>query len=80
MTLELGSFLTTDGLKLPSLLYAPDKPTQRAAVWLHGMGDNGIFYRPERINALGEALTKRGIGNQRRWTQSHAQIQRHVSF
>jgi pimeloyl-ACP methyl ester carboxylesterase len=61
MTLELGSFLTTDGLKLPSLLYAPDKPTQRAAVWLHGMGDNGIFYRPERVNALGEALTKRGI-------------------
>jgi len=61
MTLELASFLTTDNLTLPALLYQPDKTTKRAAIWLHGMGDNGIFYRPERINALGKALTKQGI-------------------
>lgn len=55
------SLSATDKVKLPGLLYAPDKPTKKAAVWLHGMGDNGAFYNPERINALGEALAKNGI-------------------
>jgi pimeloyl-ACP methyl ester carboxylesterase len=61
MTLQLGSFLTTDNLSLPALLYQPDQKTKRAAVWLHGMGDNGVFYKPDRINALGDALTRRGV-------------------
>lgn len=61
MNLEFISFLSSDKLKLPGLLYRPAKPTRKAAVWLHGMGDNGAFYNPERINALGEALAKNGI-------------------
>ncbi len=61
MTLEFVQLLSTDKLILPGLLYAPDKSTKRAAIWLHGMGDNGMFYNPGRINALGQALTDRGI-------------------
>jgi len=59
--LEFVSFLSSDRLKLPGLLYLPDKPTKKAAVWLHGMGDNGVFYKPELMNALGRALTDQGI-------------------
>ena len=61
MKLDFVSLLATDKIKLPGLLYQPEKPTKKAAVWLHGMGDNGTFYNPERINALGEALAKNGI-------------------
>ena len=61
MKLEFVSLLSTDKLKLPGLLYTPEKPTKKAAVWLHGMGDSGAFYNPERINALGMALTGKGI-------------------
>jgi len=61
MKLEFISLLSTDKLKLPGLLYTPDKPTKKAAVWLHGMGDSGAFYNPERINALGSVLTEKGI-------------------
>jgi len=46
---------------MPGLLYRPEQKTKRAAIWLHGMGDNGLFYNPERINALGDALTEREI-------------------
>ncbi|MDB5185306.1 MAG: hypothetical protein JWN38_1114 [Candidatus Saccharibacteria bacterium] len=52
---------TTDGLLLPGLLYTPVKDTTRVAIWLHGMGDSGVFYTPRRITALAEALTARGI-------------------
>jgi pimeloyl-ACP methyl ester carboxylesterase len=61
LKLDLISFVATDKVRLPGLLYRPDKVTKKAAVWLHGMGDNGVFYNPTRINALGEALTKNGI-------------------
>ncbi len=61
MKLEFVSLHSTDRLKLPGLLYTPDKPTKKAAVWLHGMGDSGMFYGPTRINALGKALTEKGI-------------------
>ena len=57
MKLAFVSLLSSDKLKLPGLLYEPDKPTKKAAIWLHGMGDSGVFYNPERINALGKALT-----------------------
>jgi pimeloyl-ACP methyl ester carboxylesterase len=59
--LEFVSFLSIDKLKLPGLLYQPAKPTKKAAIWLHGMGDNGVFYKPELMNALGEALADREI-------------------
>ncbi|HET7320760.1 MAG TPA: DUF1749 domain-containing protein [Candidatus Saccharimonadales bacterium] len=61
MKLAFISFLSEDKLKLPGLLYIPDHQTDKAAVWLHGMGDSGAFYNPERINALGKALTDKGI-------------------
>ncbi|HXR49643.1 MAG TPA: alpha/beta hydrolase [Verrucomicrobiae bacterium] len=61
MKLEFVSFLATDKVKLPGLLYTPQSSTKKAAVWLHGMGDNGVFYNPKRMNALGEALTEKGI-------------------
>jgi pimeloyl-ACP methyl ester carboxylesterase len=59
--LEFVSFLSTDMLKLPGLLYKPAVTTKRAAIWLHGMGDTSVFYSPERINTLATALNDRGI-------------------
>jgi pimeloyl-ACP methyl ester carboxylesterase len=61
MKLELIQLLSTDKLKLPGLLYTPEKRTKKAAIWLHGMGESGIFYNPQRTNALGQALTDQGI-------------------
>ncbi len=61
MRLELISLKATDSTKLPGLLYRPERTSKKAAVWLHGMGDNGIFYNPVRTNALAEQLTNRGI-------------------
>lgn len=61
MKLGLVSLLATDKVRLPGLLYEPKTPTKKAAVWLHGMGDSGIFYNPELMNALGETLTSQGI-------------------
>lgn len=59
--LEFVSLESTDKLKLPGLLYRPKSPTKKVAVWLHGMGDSGVFYDPELVNALGEALADNGI-------------------
>lgn len=61
MKLGLVSLLATDKVRLPGLLYEPKTPTKKAAIWLHGMGDSGVFYKPELMNALGEALTGQGI-------------------
>jgi pimeloyl-ACP methyl ester carboxylesterase len=61
MKLEFVSLLSADKLKLPGLLFTPPQATKKAAIWLHGMGDSGAFYNPDRINALGKALTEKGI-------------------
>jgi len=61
MNLKFVSLLATDKVQLPALLYQPDQPTAKAAVWLHGMGDSGVFYKPVLMNALGQQLTERGI-------------------
>ena len=61
MRLELVSFPSSDKIELPGLLYRPDTSTKKVAVWLHGMGDNGVFYKPKAINTLAAALTKQGI-------------------
>lgn len=58
---EFIGFASTDRLNLPGLLYTPAATTKKAAIWLHGMGDSGVFYSPERINALGEALAAKHI-------------------
>jgi alpha-beta hydrolase superfamily lysophospholipase len=59
--LEFVSLESVDKLKLPGLLYRPKTTVKKAAVWLHGMGDSGVFYNPELVNALGDALTSQGI-------------------
>lgn len=61
MRLDFVSLLATDKVQLPGLLYTPKQKTSQVAIWLHGMGDSGIFYNPEIINALGQALTEHGI-------------------
>lgn len=61
MRLELVSLTSTDGIGLPGLLYRPEKDTNKAAVWLHGMGDNAVFYNPKLVNAIAQALTDKGI-------------------
>jgi pimeloyl-ACP methyl ester carboxylesterase len=61
MKLELLTVLATDKVQLTSLLYNPAKKTKKVGIWLHGMGDSGVFYNPTRTNALGKALTDRGI-------------------
>ena len=62
MRLDLVDVLATDKVQLPGLLYRPAPATSKVAVWLHGMGDSGVFYKPTLINALGKALTNAGIG------------------
>lgn len=59
--LEFLSFTTTDNLVLPGLLYTPKTQTKKAAIWLHGMGDSAVFYKPDLTNALGRALAEQGI-------------------
>lgn len=59
--LELVDFLSRDKLRLPGLLYSPSTRSKKVAIWLHGMGDNGIFYNPLRLNALGKSLNEKNI-------------------
>lgn len=60
MRTEFVSFLSTDKLKLPGLLFQPNHKTNKVAVYLHGMGDSGVFYTPEFVNELAQALAKSG--------------------
>jgi pimeloyl-ACP methyl ester carboxylesterase len=59
-SLELVSLEATDKVKLPGLLYSPDKPTGKVAIWLHGLSSS-IFYTPTLTNALGSKLAQQGI-------------------
>ncbi|MCM2316730.1 MAG: alpha/beta hydrolase [Thermoanaerobaculia bacterium] len=61
MRLTLHSFASTDHLALPGLLYEPARASKKVAIWLHGNGGASVFYSAGRMNALGEALTRRGI-------------------
>ena len=61
MRLELVSLLSSDNIELPGLLYRPDQDTRKVAVWLHGIGDNAVFYKPREINSLAAGLAKQGI-------------------
>ncbi len=61
MNITFIPFNATDNVTLPGLLYQPSKPTKKATIWLHGMGDNAIFYKPQLINALGKAHCEQGI-------------------
>lgn len=61
MKLSFVSVQATDKVVLPALLYEPEQKTKQAALWLHAMGDSGVFYKPELMNALGQALSAKGI-------------------
>ena len=61
MKTRLVTFRSTDGLRLPGLLYEPARPSREAAIFLHGTGDSSVFYSARRTNAFGEELTRRGI-------------------
>ena len=61
MKLTLHSFESTDRVALPGLLYEPARGSKKVAIWLHGNGGASVFYSATRMNALGDALTKRGI-------------------
>jgi pimeloyl-ACP methyl ester carboxylesterase len=61
MSLELVTLLASDKVALPGLLYTSPQKTVKAAIWLHGMGENGVFYKPTLMNTLGTALTERDI-------------------
>lgn len=60
MKTEFVNILSVDRLELPGLLYQPAKST-KAAIYLHGNGDSGVFYQAELHNAMGEALAQTGI-------------------
>ena len=60
-SVELVNFLSSDLLRLPGVLYKPQRPTKKVAIWLHGMGDNGIFYNAATINELGDSLANQDI-------------------
>lgn len=61
MKLSFVSLEATDKLVLPGLLYEPDHQLKAATIWLHGMGDNAVFYKPALINELGKAHAEKGI-------------------
>ena len=60
MKLEFGSFLATDKVKLPGLLFQPDQPSDKVAIFLHGLSAS-VFYTPTWMNAIGQSLTEKGI-------------------
>ena len=58
---ELAEFVTDDDLRLPGLLYEPQKKTQKVLIYLHGCGSTSVFYSVRDINIFADALTKAGI-------------------
>lgn len=61
MSTEILIVESTDKLELPAVLYTPTGKTKKAAIYLHGNGDSGVFYQSKTINALGSELVRRGI-------------------
>lgn len=60
MNLSLVHFSTTDNLRLPGLLFEPEKKTKQVAIFLHGCGSSSVFYKPS-MNLWGEEFTKHDI-------------------
>ncbi len=61
MNLELITVLSSDKLELPAALFTPTKKTNKVAIFLHGNGDSGVFYKTKMINELGQKLASDGI-------------------
>jgi pimeloyl-ACP methyl ester carboxylesterase len=55
------NFKTSDDLKLPGLLYEPDKKTKKVAIYLHGNGGSSIFYKSDENKIIAEKLNKKDI-------------------
>ena len=60
-TLKLVSFVTSDNITLPGLLYEPEKKTDKVAIYLHGNGSSSIFYGADKMNLFGESFNKVGV-------------------
>lgn len=60
MQAHLIHFQTSDNLRLPGLLYEPEKNTKKVAIYLHGNGTSSIFYS-KLTPVLGKKLTDAGI-------------------
>ena len=59
---KLVEIIATDQLILSGLLFENDQlKTKKIAIWLHGMGDSGVFYKPKLINQLADQLTSNQI-------------------
>lgn len=58
MKIEEVSFLTKDGLRLEALLAEPEKPTQQAVLFLHGILSN--YRAPNWIETIGKAVVEAG--------------------
>lgn len=61
MKIEFVNYESTDRLVMPALLYSPDNNCDRVAIFLHGNGDSGVFYKQELVDILGKTLTNSGI-------------------
>lgn len=60
MKQELVHFLTSDNLRLPGLLFQPDKDSKRVAIYLHGNGTASVFYS-KLVEVLSKTFTDNGI-------------------
>ncbi len=58
---HLVEFPTQDQLMLPGLLFQPEQPTDKAAIFLHGNGSASVFYSVERAKALANQFANQGI-------------------
>jgi len=57
---QLIEVISEDNLILPGLLFENNNHDQ-LAIWLHGTGDNGVFYKTKLINALAKELNDHHI-------------------
>lgn len=61
MHTRLISFITSDKLELPGLLYESDKKTEKVMLYLHGNGSSSVFYEVILMNVLAFELNKKNI-------------------
>ena len=60
MQTHLIHFHTSDNLRLPGILFEPEKNTKKVALYLHGNGTSSIFY--SRLTPiLGKQMTDAGV-------------------
>lgn len=60
MHTHLIHFLTSDNLRLPGLLFEPQKQTKKVAIYLHGNGTSSVFYSKD-TPIMAQSLTAAGI-------------------